>query len=280
MITAGANQAFVNCVLTLLSCKQDKCVVFKPYYFNHVMALQMSRGNESIIIGPTNAEHGYVPDISWLEQQLKQDESSIKMVTIVNPGNPTGVSMSRQLIQQFVTLTKLYNVWLIIDNTYEHFDHTNANSSSSSSDEEDNIPFWCSNESNVINIFTFSKGYSLAGFRIGYLTVSKNDAYSNKMFANMQKVQDTIPICVSRMSQCAAMGALESGPAWVKEKIKTLDVGRNAILDAMDCLDCIIGGSGAMYVMGKLPNYNSNDKEVAEILVKDYGIAVIPGSFW
>lgn len=37
---AGANQAFVNIVLTLLDA-DDRAVLFWPYYFNHLMALQV-----------------------------------------------------------------------------------------------------------------------------------------------------------------------------------------------------------------------------------------------
>ena len=40
MVTAGANQAFVNLVLALLD-PQDAAVLFAPYYFNHMMALQV-----------------------------------------------------------------------------------------------------------------------------------------------------------------------------------------------------------------------------------------------
>lgn len=39
MVTAGANQAFVNVVLTLLN-PNDRVVLFVPYYFNHLMAIQ------------------------------------------------------------------------------------------------------------------------------------------------------------------------------------------------------------------------------------------------
>ncbi len=39
MVTAGANQAFTNVVLALLD-EGDAAVLFKPYYFNHLMALQ------------------------------------------------------------------------------------------------------------------------------------------------------------------------------------------------------------------------------------------------
>ena len=40
MVTAGANQAFVNVVLALCD-QSDRVVLFKPYYFNHLMALQV-----------------------------------------------------------------------------------------------------------------------------------------------------------------------------------------------------------------------------------------------
>lgn len=47
MVTAGANQAFVNVVLSLVD-ESDRVVLFKPYYFNHIMALQMSGGAEQV----------------------------------------------------------------------------------------------------------------------------------------------------------------------------------------------------------------------------------------
>lgn len=43
MVTNGANQAFVNIVLALCD-SSDKVVLFTPYYFNHMMALQMTGG--------------------------------------------------------------------------------------------------------------------------------------------------------------------------------------------------------------------------------------------
>ena len=39
IVRAGANQAYMNCVLTLLSEDGDVYVVFKPYYFNHAMVV-------------------------------------------------------------------------------------------------------------------------------------------------------------------------------------------------------------------------------------------------
>ena len=87
---------------------------------------------------------------------------------------------------------------------------------------------------------------------------------------------DTIPICPSRISQVAALGSLDAGLDWVRDKVNTLSVGRQAILKALEPCELIVGGSGAMYVMCKV---SGDDRELARRLVQDYGVAVIPGSF-
>ena len=51
----------------------------------------------------------------------------------------------------------------------------------------------------------------------------------------------------------AAIGALDAGREWVNEKVSTLDIGRKVILEALSPLETIMGGTGAMYVMAKLP---------------------------
>ncbi len=180
------------------------------------------------------------------------------MVTLVNPGNPTGVALPHSFLKEISELTKQYGVWLVVDNTYEHFDVDGRNAI----EGNDGPAFPCVDEEHVVNIFSFSKGYAMAGFRVGYIALSSRASSSidggrgmgTAAYEEMLKVQDTIAICVSRLSQMAALGALEAGREWVLERVRSLEVGRKVILEAMEPLEEIIGGNGAMYVMGKLPD--------------------------
>jgi aspartate/methionine/tyrosine aminotransferase len=284
IVTSGANQAYMNCICTLLS-EGEQCIVFQPYYFNHVMAVQMTRGQEALRVGPMD-ENGY-PCLKWLREQLEQDKSNnnnkkIKIVTVVNPGNPTGVSIPTNTLRDIVNLCKLYNVWVVMDCTYEHFDHNGSNSFVISDDSDSDNPtlvgFHCFDDENVMNIFSFSKGYAMAGYRVGAITINTTTDQGKDVYRQMIKVQDTIPICACRISQIAALGALSVGRQWVLDKVKTLDVSRELILDALSSLECCIGGTGAMYVMGKLPD-GMDDLVFAERLIEKYGVAVIPGKF-
>jgi aromatic aminotransferase len=342
MVTVGANQAYVNCVLTLLDTDgSEASVVFAPYYFNHVMALQMilptskeGDKHQHLLVGPSS--HQGVLDLDWLEEQFQKqqqqpqqstpqqstsaqhdsnesNESSssankktsqrlprIKVVTIVNPGNPTGTNLDRKVLQRAVDLCRQYHCWLILDCTYEYFVHPKNNNSSNNNDLEDedrndNDPRafkGCFEDEHVLHIFSFSKSYALAGYRCGYVVMSKDAPHD--VYNQMLKVQDTIPIAPSRIAQVAALGAMtkattitmgDGGREWVWEKVATLGTGRNAILQALQPLQAvtgtpIMGGSGAMYVMAQLPKgKHEDDQQVCRALVRDYGIAVIPGSF-
>eukprot|EP00979_Chaetoceros_neogracilis_P008611 scaffold1910_cov225-Chaetoceros_neogracile.AAC.3 len=276
IVTPGANAAYMNCVLTLLS-ENELSVVFKPYYFNHVMAIQMTRGQEALLVGPIDDDG--CPSMSWLKEQLEEKGKQIKMITITNPGNPTGVSLPTSKLQEIVDLCRDFGVFVVFDNTYEQFDHTGANTfETESGDGLTKAGFHCFSDEHVINIFSFSKGYAMAGYRVGYVVVNTCGEDGKNVYEQMVKVQDTIPICTSRISQKAAMGALSEGRPWVERKVKTLDEGREAILDALEPLEKTIGGSGAMYCMAKLPS-GIDDMQLAEELVEKYGIAIIPGKF-
>jgi aromatic aminotransferase len=87
MITSGANQAFVNVLLTLTDVS-DTVALFQPYYFNHLMACQMTGSARTVMFGPPDA--CLKPDLVWLEGVLAGDTPP-KMVVIVNPCNPAGV---------------------------------------------------------------------------------------------------------------------------------------------------------------------------------------------
>ena len=77
-------KAFMNVVLTLMD-NGGRAVLFAPYYFNHLMALQMT-GHDITI---ADCDEHMMPDLEKLRTVLAKGD--VRMVVICTPCNPTGV---------------------------------------------------------------------------------------------------------------------------------------------------------------------------------------------
>ncbi|MCO5611213.1 hypothetical protein L7F22_065464 [Adiantum nelumboides] len=263
MVTAGANQAFVSLVLTLCDAG-DSVVMFTPYYFNAYMSFQMT-GVTDILVGPSDPET-LQPDADWLEAILipKDDKGTPKLVTVVNPGNPSGMYIPQPLLERISALCSKAGAWLLVDNTYEYFMF-------------DGLRHSCIEGDHIVNIFSFSKAYGMMGWRIGYI------AYPSRvdgLEAQLLKVQDNIPICPSIIGQKLALFSMEVGPAWVRNNVEKLAKNVEIVKEALAPLgkEAVKGGEGAIYLWVKLPEHLNNDVAVVEWLAKKHGVMVIPGS--
>ena len=262
-VTHGAQQAFANVVIALLD-QGDTSVLFAPYYFNHKMAIQMTVGVDSVVVGPPKDTQSMRPDVDWLEQYFRENTAP-KMVVLVNPSNPTGVMMSKEELDRVSALCGQYGSWLVIDNTYEHFVY-------------DDNTHYCPSGKHVLHIFSFSKAFGMMGWRQGYLAYHK-DAPDNLEWMFL-KVQDTVPICATLLSQYMSLGALEAGRPWVAERVKMLEDNRQEVLRAVSCLgkENIAPSEGAIYIFCRLPEDCKDDEKVVEWLVKKHKVCVIPGT--
>jgi len=217
------------------------------------------------VLAPTTTD--YLPDIDWLEKRLQEppEGEQIRMVTVVNPGNPTGVILPRELLERLSATCKKHGVWLVMDNTYEHFTY-----------EEEGYPSHsCVSGEHVVNVFSFSKAFGMMGWRIGYL------AFPPSLLPELMKVQDTIAICPTVASQKVALAAMSAGRDWVRERVRGLKENRRLVIQALtDTLGpgSVAGGSGAIYLMAKLPVGFENDTRVVEWLSEKHRVCAIPGS--
>jgi len=96
----------------------------------------------------------------------------------------------------------------------------------------------------------------------------------------MLKVQDTIAICPSIASQKVALGALAAGRGWVSQRVAGLAEQKALVLAALAPLGdgAVQGGSGAIYLVARLPPHAADDVAAVRTLAEEHGVALIPGS--
>lgn len=189
MITAGANQAFVNVILaTCDAC--DQVLLILPYYFSHFNALVMT-GVIPVLV-PVEKET-LQPKLADIAERITPRTTAL---VVVNPGNPSGKVFPKAVMEGMRDLCSRSGIWLIIDEAYREFVH----------EGESRIAYSPTNADNVVRIFTASKAYGLAGWRIGAVL------YPKRLSAEMRKAQDTIPTHACRFSEHVAYESLLTNP--------------------------------------------------------------------
>jgi aspartate/methionine/tyrosine aminotransferase len=258
VVTAGANMGFMNAVLAITD-PGDEIILPAPYYFNHEMAVRIAGCIPRVV--PNDAEHQLQPGL--LADAINEQTRAI--VTI-SPNNPSGAVHPEADLTRVNQICREKGIYHITDEAYEYFtyDGTQHFSPSSINDSHDH----------TISLFSLSKSYGFASWRIGYMVIPEH------LMIAVKKIQDTNLICPPVISQYAAVAALNVGPRSFATGLSSLAEVRGkciAMLDELGEQATCSTANGALYF---LLNVKSRKKpmELVRQLVEQYKVAVMPGT--
>lgn len=257
-VTAGANMAFINVLLSIVD-PGDEVILNTPFYFNHEMAIVMA--NCRPVLVPTDDRYQLQPRL--IEAAITP---RTKAVVTVSPNNPTGAVYPESALREVNRICRERGVYHIHDEAYEYFTYGNARHFSPGS--------IAGSADHTISIFSLSKSYGFASWRIGY------EVIPDHLSGAVNKVQDTVLICPPVVSQYAAVGAMQAGGGWCREKLVPLSEVRQIALDLLGGLGdrCLIPeADGAFYFLIRLAT-DLPSMTVVERLIREHRVAAIPGS--
>ena len=257
MVTAGANMAFVHAVLAITA-PGDEIILNVPFYFNHEMAIQMA-GCTAVRVA---TDDRYQPRPDALRAAITDRTRAIVTVT---PNNPSGAVFSEDALRDINALCRDRGIYHIADEVYEYFTYGSARHVSSGS--------FPGAEGHTIAMYSLSKAYGFAGWRIGYMT------YPEHLGSAMAKSQDTILVCPPVASQVAAIAALEVGRAYCEPHVRELAAIRDIVvseLSALAPLASVPAADGAFYCLLTVDTAR-DPMTIAERLIREHKVAVIPG---
>lgn len=258
LVTAGCNQAF--CVIASAVTKPgDNMIVALPYYFNHDMWLEVE-GVERRYVG---AGADMMPSVGDAARLI---DDRTRAIVLVSPGNPSGVTISPELIGAFHDLVVEQNLMLILDETYRSFRETDA-SAHSLYDRSG----W---SDNLVTLHSFSKDLAIPGYRVGAAVGSP------ELLAEAMKIVDCVAICAPRIGQEAALAGLRFAGDWRAEQAKRIGERHRQFVAAMASRP---GGyelvsSGAYFGWVRHPHAGLSTLEVVAGLLRNQDVLVIPGT--
>ena len=257
IVTAGSNMAFLH-ALFAITCPGDEIILPLPYYFNHEMAIAMLDCRAVLV--PTDSHYQLQPDAI-----RRAITGKTRAIVTVSPNNPSGMVYPETSLREINAICSEHGLYHISDEAYEYFTYDGSCHFSPGSIS--------GAESYTISLYSLSKAYGFAHWRIGYMVTPDH------LVTALYKVQDTTVICPPVVSQYAATGALEAGKIYCKQQLESIEDVRNLFLAELRGINacCTLSPSnGAFYFLLKLDT-TLDDMTVVRRLISEHRVAVIPG---
>jgi aspartate/methionine/tyrosine aminotransferase len=257
MVTAGGNMAFVHAILAITN-PGDEVILPVPFYFNHEMAIQMV--DCTAVLVPTDDQ--YQLDLDAIRRAMTPRTRAIVTVT---PNNPTGAVFPEVALRAVNELCRDRGVFHISDEVYEYFTYGSTPHVSPGA--------FAGAQDHTISLFSLSKAYGFAGWRIGYMV------YPERLNDAIAKVQDTVLVCPPVISQIAAVAAMAVGPAYCRQHLAAFAEVRDSVMAELRSLEplCTVPpADGAFYCFLRV-NAEADPMRTAERLIREHRVAVVPG---
>lgn len=180
----------------------DSVLVFSPYFPTYLP--NILRRNAKPVFSPLRQEHQFRPELAEIEKFLKT-ASNPKAILLNSPHNPTGGVTTQADLKGIADLIRGKNIAVFSDEPYCHMAWTGRHYSLL---EQPGMM------DQSVAAFTFSKSYSMSGWRLGFAVAGEETAIA------MGKMINTTLSCTPPLVQLAGLQALKKDHAERNEQMQ------------------------------------------------------------
>lgn len=268
LVSCGGKQSFYNLAQALLN-PGDEVIIPAPYWVSYPDMVLLAGAVPVIVDAPQSQQFKITAE--QLEEALTE---RTRLFVINSPSNPTGMAYTVAELKALGEVLRRHpNVIIATDDMYEHIVWTAGSFV--------NILNACPDlyeRTMVLN--GVSKAYSMTGWRIGY---AAGPAWLIEAMGNIQSQSTSNPTSIS---QVAAEIALNGDQSFIGTMVQAFKERHDFVvreLNAIPGINCL-ETDGTFYVLPnveaaieRLPGI-SDDVGLAEFLIEQGGVAVVPGS--
>ena len=202
----------------------------------------------------TDADKGY--------QLSVQDVAALQLdgLLVASPGNPTGTMLEKPALQALADHAKKSGIGFISDEIYHGIEY----------EKKAVTALEVTNTVYVIN--SFSKYFSMTGWRVGWLVVPQDHVRS------IERLAQNMFICPPHISQIAALKALDCGEE-MEKNLAVYAENRRLMLAGLPQagITQIAPPDGAFYIYADISKFGVDSRIFAAQVLADAGVAITPG---
>jgi len=262
MVNVGAKHSLFNIFQALID-EGDEVIIPAPYWVTYPELAKYS-GGVPIAIDTTD-ESGFKITPTQLKEAITP---KTKILILTSPSNPTGSVYSKSELEALAEILKDTNIWVISDEMYEKLIYDNLEFTATASISDDMFD-------RTITVNGLSKSVAMTGWRFGYLATPNKE-----LIKAMTKLQSQSTSNINSITQHASIVALDGE---VDEDIEMMRVQfekrRDLACELFNAIDglSVVKPQGAFYLFVNIKDVDTNSLTFCEQLLKDTGVAVVPG---
>ena len=250
IVTAGASGAFLL-AFTAMFDAGERVGLGLPGYpsYRHILrALSL----EPVGL-PTAAEHRYQPVPTDIPDGLAG-------LIVASPANPAGTMLGRAALAALIARTRETGAAFVSDEIYHGLHYDERCISALEIDDD------------VVVVNSFSKYFSMTGWRIGWMVVPESE------IRRYERLAQNFFICASHAGQVAALAALEAR-AELEAHRAVYAANRQRIIDRLPAagLPDFAPPDGAFYVYADIGGHGQDSRALAADILEKAGVALTPG---
>lgn len=253
LLTCGASPALVLALSTLFK-PGDRIALARPGYVAYRNTLR------ALHLEPVEIACGPDTRFQLTAAQLQALDPAPAGVIIASPANPTGTIIPDVELAAIAEVCRARNIAIVSDEIYHGLSYVGP------------TPSMLQFAPDAVVINSFSKYWSMAGWRLGWLLVPEDRidaarAYIGNMFLT--------PPSLSQHAGLVAMDAIDE----LEGHIETYARNRQLMLEALPALGLrkIAPPDGAFYIWADIGHLTSDSVSFCEQLLRDTGVATAPG---
>jgi aspartate/methionine/tyrosine aminotransferase len=258
-VCCGSTEAMMSTMMAIID-PGDEVIVFEPFYENY--------GPDAILSGAT-PQYVTLHEPNWTfdpDELAAAFNNKTRAIILNTPNNPTGKVFTRAELETIAALCRTWDVIAISDEIYEHIIY----------DGHRHVPIATIEgmADRTVTINGLSKTYSVTGWRVGW-TISPPS-----LTGSIRKVHDFLTVGAAAPLQEAGAIALGLPDDYYTKLAADYQRRRDVLLDILERRHfTVYKPDGAYYIMTDIAVFGfDDDVEFARYLVKDIGVAAVPGS--
>ena len=255
----GSKEGIVKLFLAYLD-PGDSVLLTTPCYPAYLGATSLTQAK--LVNVPLTPDHRFHPVLSEIPDPVAD---AAKFLTVNYPHNPTGGTETPALYEEVVAFARRHELMVVSDIAY-------CDLSLDPSYRAHSLLEFDPDKKNVIEFHSFSKTFSMQGWRIGFCAGNK------ELIANLARIKSNMDFSIFMAVQKAAIAALDGPMTYTQEMAALYRRRRDVFLEGVSHLGYKIEPpQGGMYVWLPIPPDAKDSISFTTDLLAKTGVLVAPG---